>query len=493
MRTPGTAEVVLASNRGPLSFRLDDDGSLHAGRGGGGLVAGLSSGTEGVWVCAALTEGDRRAAAAAPDGVLGLPEDMPHDSLGAATSVRMLILDPVTFARAYGTVANSTLWFLHHMLFEAAREPSFDQRFARDWASYVDYNAAFAAAVASEAAPGGRVLVQDYHLTLVPTQLRAARPDLRVAHFSHTPWAPPEYFRLLPDPLAGAVLRGLLGADRAGFLSRRWAEDFVRCCVDVVGARAEGLSTGGQLVVHHEWGRTLVDVHPLGVDGPALRARAAQPDVAGRLSVLAAHIGDRKALVRVDRTELSKNIVRGLEAYRELLQRYPQWQRRVVHLAFAYPSRHDLPVYREYTGQVQRLAREINDELGDPEWEPVTLHVEDDYPRSLAAYRLADVMLVNPIRDGMNLVAKEAPVLSDAGTVLVLSWQAGAADELSADALMVNPYDVSGTADALHRALSMDPVERGQRCARLAASATALRPEEWLNRQLAALAELPAR
>jgi trehalose 6-phosphate synthase len=493
MPTTGTAQVVLASNRGPLSFRLDDDGSLHAGRGGGGLVTGLSSGTGGVWVCAALTEGDRRAAAAAPDGLLERPEVLPGDDLAGPTKVRMLTLDPVTFARAYGTVANSTLWFLHHLLFEAAREPSFDQRFARDWASFVDYNAAFAAAVAREAAPGARVLVQDYHLTLVPAQLRAARPDLRVGHFSHTPWAPPEYFRLLPDQLARAVLGGLLGADRMGFLSRRWAADFVRCCVAVLGARADGLDDGGPLAVHHEGGRTMVDVHALGVDADGLRARAAQPDVAGRLVVLRAHVGDRKSLVRVDRTELSKNIVRGLEAYRELLVRYPDWQRRVVHLAFAYPSRHDLPVYREYTGQVQRLAREINDEFGDPGWEPVTLHVEDDYPRSLAAYRMADVLLVNPIRDGMNLVAKEAPVLSDAGCVLVLSREAGAADELAADALMVNPYDVSGTADALHQALSMDPVERAERSVRLAAAATALPPQEWLSRQLSALAELPAR
>ncbi len=474
------ADVVLASNRGPVAYTLGDDGALHAGRGGGGLVAGLSGGTSGTWVCAALSDGDRRAVEQAPGGLLAHPD-------GGQVGVRMLDIDPGTFVRAYGSVANSTLWFLHHLLFDTARQPVLDMRFGRDWQAYRDYNAAFAAAVAEEAAPRARVLVQDYHLSLVPALLRASRPDLRVGHFSHTPWAPPEYFRLLPDDLAGELLHGLLGADRAGFLSPRWARAFAQCCASVLHADVRGLDGDGPLLVRHDGRTTTVDVHPLGVDGPGLTARAAQPDVQGRMAVLREQIGPRQAVVRVDRTELSKNIVRGLEAYRELLHRYPRWRGEVVHLAFAYPSRHDLPVYREYTGQVQRLAQEVNDEFERPGWEPVVLNVLDDYPRSLAAYRIADVLLVNPVRDGMNLVAKEAPVLSDSGCALVLSREAGAADELGADSLLVNPFDVSGTADALDRALSMDKAERAERTARLAAAATALPPEQWLLRQLDAL------
>jgi trehalose 6-phosphate synthase len=474
------ADVVLASNRGPLAYTLGDDGALHAGRGGGGLVAGLSGGTSGTWVCAALSDGDRRAVEQAPGGKLPHPD-------GGDVQVRMLEIEPGIFVRAYGSVANSTLWFLHHLLFDTARQPVFDMRFHRDWQAYCEYNAAFADAVADEAAPNARVLVQDYHLSLVPRLLRTLRPDLRVGHFSHTPWAPPTYFRVLPDDIAAQLLLGLLGADRAGFLSPRWAQSFAQCCAAVLGADVSGLDGDGPLLVRHDGRATAVDVHALGVDGPGLQARAAKPDVLGRLAVLREQVGPRQALVRVDRTELSKNIVRGLEAYRELLHRYPHWRGEVVHLAFAYPSRHDLPVYREYTGQVQRLAQEVNDEFERPGWEPVLLNVLDDYPRSLAAYRLADVLLVNPVRDGMNLVAKEAPVLSDNGCSLVLSREAGAADELADAALLVNPYDVSGTADALDRALSMDKAERADRTARLAAAATALPPEQWLMRQLDAL------
>ena len=216
-------------------------------------------------------------------------------------------------------------------------------------------------------------------------------------------------------------------------------------------------------------------------------ARAADPDVVARRTQLEPVVGDRQLILRIDRTELSKNIVRGLEAYRELLRSRPEHRGRVVHLAFAYPSRHDLPEYREYTAAVQRLAREVNEEFATAGWLPVHLEVRDDYARSLAAYALADVLLVNPVRDGMNLVAKEGPVLSPDGVVLVLSREAGAADELGADALLVNPFDVSQTAAALHQALVMAPAERRARCDRLAEAAAALPPAAWLAAQLAAL------
>jgi trehalose 6-phosphate synthase len=240
-------------------------------------------------------------------------------------------------------------------------------------------------------------------------------------------------------------------------------------------------------VLTHDGRATRVSVLPLGIDSEELRRRAAEPDVQGRLPLLRELVGDRQLILRIDRTELSKNIVRGLESYRELLRTRPQWRQQVVHLALAYPSRHDLPEYREYTGAVQRVAREVNEEFAVPGWLPVHLEVRDDYPRSLAAYSLADVLLVNPLRDGMNLVAKEGPVLSPKGISLVLSRQAGAADELGADAHLVNPYDVTQTAEALHEALSTPAGLRRERTLRLATAATALPPAAWLAAQLAAL------
>ncbi|MFJ8004433.1 alpha,alpha-trehalose-phosphate synthase (UDP-forming) [Streptomyces fagopyri] len=460
----GTHRILVASNRGPVSYEVLEDGSLQARRGGGGLVSGLSAigpDAGALWVCSALGEGDREAVRR------GVGED----------GVRMLDIDAAVHADAYNGIANSVLWFVHHMLYQTPLEPVFDQEFRRRWASYEAYNRAFARALADEAAEGAVVIVQDYHLTLVPGMLREFRPDLRIGHFSHTPWAPVDYFRMLPDDIAGQVLRGMLGADRLGFLTHRWADAFTACCEALVG----GLGT------------TRVGVHGLGADADFLRGRSHEADVTERMAALREQIGEgpdgraRRAIVRVDRTELSKNIVRGLLAYRQLLEDRPEWRERVVHVAFAYPSRQDLAVYRDYTAAVRTLADEINSEYGTPGWTPVVLHVKDDFARSLAAYRLADVALVNPIRDGMNLVAKEVPVVSDEGCVLVLSREAGAYEELGEDAVAVNPYDVVGTARALHEALSLPAGERAERTKRLAAAATALPPAQWFLEQLRAL------
>jgi trehalose 6-phosphate synthase len=496
--------VLIASNRGPVSFTLRDDGRLTARRGAGGLVSGLSSVADHgdfLWVCAALSDADRAAVRGAPDGRLGM------DGTPGGSAVRMLDIPAAVFHRAYNAVANSTLWFVHHMLYDTPNRPHFGIAFEREWESFRTYNRAFARALAEDAGPspqpgppGGpgqraecapvRAAVQDYHLSLVPRMLADLRPDVRIAHFSHTPWAPPDYYRMLPDDVGREVLDGLLGADHAGFLCRRWADAFLDCCEVILGAEVDR----ARQRVTYRGHVTGIGVHPLGVDAGELISRAGEPDVQARVATLAETARGRKLIVRIDRTELSKNIVRGLAAYRELLLAHPEWRGRVMHLAFAYPSRHDLPEYREYTASVQRVASEISAEFGTEDWDPLILQVDDDYARSLAAYRLADVLLVNPIRDGMNLVAKEGPILSERGCALVLSREAGAAAELSA-ALMVNPFDVSQTAEALHEALTMEDSERKRRAASLAQQAAALPPAQWFADQLAALdhqaADLP--
>ncbi|WP_037910674.1 alpha,alpha-trehalose-phosphate synthase (UDP-forming) [Actinacidiphila yeochonensis] len=467
----GSARVLVASNRGPVSYTVGEDGGLTGRRGGGGMVSGLSAigpDAGAVWVCAAMSEGDREAVRR---GV-------------AEPGTRMIAVEPDVFHAAYNDIANSVLWFVHHLLYQTPLDPVFDEEFRSQWASYEAYNAAFADAIAEEAAEGAAVLVQDYHLVLVPALLRQRRPDLRIGHFSHTPWAPPDYFRLLPDDVAAQVLEGVLGADRAAFLTRRWAAAFAACCADVLGAEvsADGMS------VSYAGHTTRLGVHGLGADADFLRERAGRADVEERMAALRAEAGPgRRLIVRVDRTELSKNIVRGLLAYRRLLLEHPGWRERVVHVAFAYPSRQDLALYREYTAEVSRVAAEINEEFGTPGWTPVVLKVDDDFARSLAAYRMADVALVNPIRDGMNLVAKEVPVVSDHGVALVLSREAGAFEELGDDAVVVNPYDVRATAAALNTALTLPEAERADRTKRLAAAATALPPTQWFLGQLDAL------
>ncbi len=502
--------VLVASNRGPISYQFAADGSLTGRRGGGGMIAGLTSGLAAVapqadvtWICAALSDADRAAAQ---------QEGGTRDQGGVP--VRMLDIPPDTFDRAYNNVANSTLWFLHHLLFDNPNQPQFGRQFQRDWQSYLAYNETFADALAEEARPERcagdvRMLVQDYHLSLVPRMLRerlgGTAREVAIAHFCHIPWAPPDYYRILPFEVGRALLDGILGADHAGFHAARWAAAFLDCCAAILGADVDRAGTEGTgpegtgsgpagTDVAGTVGRvsyrghvTEVAVHPLGVDAAALRARARAEDVRAHIDTLGQVAGGRKLIVRIDRTELSKNIVRGLAAYRELLATRPQWRGRVMHLAFAYPSRPAVPEYRAYTERMQQLAREITEEFGTADWNPLILEVKDDYPRSLAACALADVLVVNPIRDGMNLVAQEGPVLSERGCALVLSREAGAAATLAPDALLINPYDISETAEAMHEALAMPDAERQRRSAALAATATAFRPARWLGDQLACL------
>jgi trehalose 6-phosphate synthase len=471
----GTAPLIVASNRGPLSIVAVYDGEDEVRRGGGGLVSGmqaaLSATPDAVWICAALNERERfiarRSARLSEVPVVA-------DALAGDFDVRMLPIDAQTFRQAYNGISNATLWFVLHMLYEPARTPIFDQAWRRQWAGYVRYNRAFAEAIAAEAAEGATVMVQDYHLLLAPRMLRELRPDVRIGHFTHTPWAPPEYFRMLPDDVAHDLLQGLLGAHLVGFHTRRWADLFADCCHSLLGRRpGPGL-----------------EVFPLSTDADELRERAHQRDVNRALRGLRDTVGERKIIGRVDRAELSKNVLRGLLAFRELLRTHPDWRDRVVHVVYNYPSREDLPEYREYTAAVERLAREIDDEFGTDDWAPLLLEIGDDYPGSLAALRLSDVIFVNSVRDGMNLVVLEGIVLSERDPAVVLTRDAGAAETLGDDAALINPFDVTQSASALHEALTMPDDERLARAQRLRKKAVSLPPVPWFQAQLDALARL---
>jgi len=477
---PGRAPLLVASNRGPLTVvAVEEEGEDdEVRRGGGGLVSGmqaaLSATPDAVWVCAALNERERALARQAEHGRISeLP--LVADALRGDFDVRMLSIDAQTFRNAYNGVANSTLWFVLHQLYDLPTQPAFDAGWRRQWASYVRYNQAFADALAAEAAREATVMVQDYHLFLVPRMLRELRPDVRIGHFTHTPWVSPDYFGTLPDDVAAAILDGVLGADVIGFHTERWAELFRATVRAVRGVEPSG-----------------VQVFPLGTDADEMRKLAGRRNVDSELRVLDKLVGDRLLIGRVDRTELSKNVWRGLIAYRELLRNRPEWRGRVVHAVYNNPSREDLPAYREYTARIERLAHEIDDEFGTEDWTPLIFDIGDDYPAALAVLRRSDVVFVNSVRDGMNLVVLEGLVLSERQPAVVLSREAGAAEVLGDDALTVNPFDVGATVEALHQALLMPEHERAGRAARMREAAVRLPPTEWFQAQLDALTP-PAR
>ncbi|MDT4920916.1 MAG: trehalose 6-phosphate synthase [Pseudonocardiales bacterium] len=466
----GRAPLLVASNRGPLSVVAVEAGDDEIRRGGGGLVSGIQSALaatpHAVWVCAAMNERERALARQAPDGRISeLPQFA--DAMRGDFDVRLLAIEAQTFRNAYNGIANSTMWFVLHQLFDLPTQPSFDGSWRRQWASYVRYNQAFADALAAEAAPGAKVMVQDYHLFLVPRMLHDVRPDLRIAHFTHTPWVSPDYFMTLPDDVAYAVVDGMLGADLLGFHTARWAELFRETARTLAGREPSG-----------------VQVFPLGTDADAMRKLGGRRNVDSELKVLNELVGERAVIGRVDRTELSKNVWRGLLSYRELLRTHPEWHDRVVHVVYNNPSREDLPAYREYTARIERLAADIDEEFGTDEWTPLVLEIADDYPAALAVLRRSDVVFVNSVRDGMNLVVQEGLVLSERDPVAVVSRETGVAEMLGDDAITVNPFDVRASAEALHDALSMPGNERAARAERMRAAVVRLPPDEWFRAQL---------
>lgn len=454
-----TRPLVIVSNRGPVTHRLDESGTPVPRRGAGGLVSGLAPlvrGTDTAWIAAAISDGDRVAAQA------GLAE-------AEGFRVRLLAFDPADWAAHYDTVCNEALWFAHHGLFDPVYEPAWEPGWPEGpWAAHRRVNRGFADAVVADAPEGATVLVQDYHLCLMAPQLREQRPDLRLVHFSHTPFAPPEWLRYLPAAVAEELLAGLAAHHACGFHTRRWADDFA------ASARSVQVAPPPTFVA------------PLGPDPADLAATTSSDACRAAAADLDDLAGDRRLIVRVDRIELSKNVLRGFDAYAALLEREPGRRGTVVFGAFVYPSRAGVASYDRYRDAVARRVTEINERFGTPGWVPIHYDPHDDYPRSMAALARADVVLVNPIRDGLNLVAKEAMLVNQRDGQLVLSPEAGAWDELAEHAWRADPFDLGSTAQALADALDAPADERRRRAAGLRAAASVHQPATWLAANVAA-------
>jgi trehalose 6-phosphate synthase len=446
--------MMVVSHRGPFRFTKRTDGSFAAQRGAGGVVSALGpllrNQAERVqWVAAAISEDDRaatRAGAARAEGV----------------DLQLLDLDAAQHRMHYDVISNGVLWFLLHNLFDLVRRPRFDDRFREAWTAYDAINRRFAAAVTSGAEQDDIVLVQDYQLFLVPKYVKESRPDLRVVHFTHIPFGGPDTMRVLPPDVA-ADLCASLSAVAAGFHTARWGRDYEAAVRHVIGTEPAWFAAS------------------LGVDAAALEEVADSP--AGRAAAerLDEEVGDRALVMRTDRVEPSKNIVRGFLAYERLLESRPALHGRVVFVAMLYMSRAGLPEYLAYGNEVEQVVERINERFATRDWSPIVLDMRDDFPRSVAGLRRYDVLLVNPLRDGLNLVAKEGPLVNQRDGVLCLSPEAGAYEELGPAVETVHPYDIEAAARALDAALSMPADARATRARHLRQLAGARTPSDWLN------------
>ena len=396
----------------------------------------------------------------------------------AGCRLHLVAHDEQAYDWYYNVVANPMLWFVQHSLWELAYTPKIDAAFHRAWEhGYAAVNAGFAAAVVAELErePDAAVFFHDYHLYLAPRLVRERRPDATLMHFVHVPWPQPDYWRVLPRSIRCAIHEGLIANDLIGFHTERWRRNFVFSTRELLGDD-----------VAHKTVTAPISVDPAEFD-----------EVAGSEAVLEAEreiVGRRpeKLVVRVDRTDPSKNIVRGFRAFELYLDAHPEMHRRVGMLALLDPSRQDIPEYAEYLGAIEREARRVNDRFQQHGWMPIDLQIEDDFPRSVAAYKQFDVLLVNAIFDGMNLVAKEAPLVNTRDGVVVLSENAGAHAELGEWAVSINPFDVEGQAQAIHTALELEARERHDRIEAIRAHVREHDVNAWVETQLAELDRLAA-
>ncbi|MBO0892970.1 MAG: trehalose-6-phosphate synthase [Acidimicrobiales bacterium] len=480
----GGGPIVLVSNRGPIQFGLEADGRRVRRRGAGGLVTALEGVTarlvdeDSVWVCSAMTDEDV-AVAREQGGRAVVVEEGDRRRF-----VRMVELDPDAYRKFYAVIANPMLWFIQHGLWDLSHAPNITATEKDAFVTgYDEVNRRFAEVVAEEVGRhGGAVTVMshDYHFYLLAPRVRERCPHAFLHHFVHIPWPQPDSWRTLPAPLREQLLEGLLSNDVVAFHTERYARNFLLTCQELLDlpVRFSDLSVefGGRRVAAR-W-------YPISIDVAELEAAIETPAVL-ELEQRLENSRREFLILRVDRADLSKNILRGFLAFDALLEGHPDLVGRVTFLALVQPSRQDVDEYVDYAERVRRMAADINLKHGHSEWQPIDLRFEDNLPQALAAYRLYDVLLVNPVVDGMNLVAKEGVLANRRDGVLVLSEHAGAYEELGAFVVPVHPFDVCQQADALYRAITMDPTERRELHRACVEVVRANNLDKWFRAQLA--------
>ncbi len=469
--------LVLVSNRGPVTY--EPGGVVR--RGTGGLVTaliGLASHREVTWIASAMTDED--VATSERHGGQAFPVQAPD---GGEYRVKLVASNGEAYDRFYNIMANPMLWFIQHSLWDLSNAP--DIRRNETEAFEFGYNAVnedLARAVLDEIEGVQKpvVMVHDYHLYTLPGLIRRARPDAFLHHFVHIPWSQSDSWRVLPSMIREDLYDGILANDIIGFHTRSYRRNFLQCCEDLCGLDVD-YERG---VVHCEDREIWVRNYPLPIDAGAVQSAAARPRTRGFEAELLRRRRDH-LILRVDRADLSKNVLRGFSAFDVFLEQHPEFRERVTFIAHLMPSRTDVPEYTEYLERIEAVVAVVNHRHGSPDWMPIQLKLRDDLEEAVAAYKHYDVLIVNAMFDGMNLVAKEGPMVNERAGVSILSENTGAHEELGEYALSVNPFDIQELADSIHAALTMPLHERQRRHQGLMSIVTARDPGNWVDEQLA--------
>ncbi|WP_249011054.1 trehalose-6-phosphate synthase [Conexibacter sp. DBS9H8] len=471
------APLVLVSNRGPVTFA--DDGTFR--RGTGGLVTaliGLATHREIAWIASAMTDGDLAMA----DRHGGRPFPV-TTAEGHQYLVKLVASDPDAYDHFYNIIANPMLWFIQHYLWDLSNAPDIRRHETEAFEfgyNVVNEDLARAALAEVQDTDHPIVMVHDYHLYTLPGLIRRARPDVFLHHFVHIPWSQSDSWRVLPSFIREEIYRGILSNDIIGFHTWSYRRNFLQCCEDLLGLDVD--HDGG--VVRVDDREVWVRHYPLPIDPDAIVAVAARPRVAEFEAELLRRRREH-LILRVDRADLSKNILRGFSAFDVFLEQHPEFREKITFIAQLMPSRTDVPEYAEYLERIEAVVAIVNHRHGSPDWMPIQLKLRDDLEEAVAAYKHYDVLMVNAMFDGMNLVAKEGPMVNERNGVSILSENTGAHEELGEHALSVNPFDIQELADSIHAALTMPQAERANRLAGLQANIRSRHPGQWIDEQLA--------
>lgn len=473
--------LILATNRGPVEHQIAPDGRIDARRGSGGVVTALSSLAQMVeftWIASAIGEGDRRVTENNQGARLRSP--LPSHKI----YLRFVVTPRRIYHKYYNVFCNPLLWFLQHYMWNSPYNPNLDANVHDAWHDgYVEVNKAFAQAVIAEAQEFSSlpiVMVHDYHLYLTPEFIREELPESIIHHFTHIPWPAPRYWQLLPSQFIRSVCKGLCAANIVGFQTRHDVRNFLDTCEEFLPESEIDFHDSAVKCGSHT---TLVRAYPISINVEEIQRIANSPralDYERKLKPLC----NESTIIRVDRAEPSKNVVRGFKAFKLLLSRYPDFQGRVNFLAFLVPSRTHIRQYQRYMDEIQEIIKDINLTFGTDQWQPITTFIENNYTQAIAGMKLYDVMIVNSVIDGMNLVAKEGPVVNTRGGVLILSETTGAYNQLKDGALSVSPADIEGTMQAMYQALTMSAEERERRSTIMAEMIGTEDITHWIYSQL---------
>lgn len=450
--------LIVASNRGPVEFDKKNS-KIEMKRGAGGLVSTLLPLMEtlnGVWVASAMTPGDVEVANQFPHNRVPIPAEDPQ------FWVPFIVVNPDRYECYYSVISNPLLWFVQHYMWNSPYTPDIDDKIHLAWENGYKYmNQKFAEKVVEESKRSDKeplIMLQDYHLYLCPTYIRKKLKNTFLSQFIHIPWPQSEYFSIIPEYMRNAIIEGLLSNDIVGFHIPSYATNFIQCCEEY--ADEVDYDKG---IIQHNGRATHVRSYPISVDYEGIQKMARSEEVSEKEKLVREIKGDCFLFYRTDRTDLSKNIIRGFQAYELFLHKYPQYHGKVKFLTTGKPTRQQIREYYNYYYDVIEIIEDINVKYSTDDWKPIEWIFKADYGLVVAAFKNYDCMIVNPIADGMNIVPKEASAVNEQHGVIILSEKAGCFDELKDQVLPVNPYDISQTAEAYHDALIMDKNERNKR------------------------------